>query len=957
MWTDDATVVTGNPPTSPRRPLDEGDTIDRYRVIERVGRGAMGVVYRAHDPELGRDVAVKLASVVPSGTGESDEPTRLKAEAQTLARISHPNVVTILDVGEHEGEVFLAMELVRGPTLRQWLDARRRPWMETLAVVCAVGRGLAAVHAAGLIHRDVKPGNVMVGDDGRVRLMDFGLASSAVDDASTLGGSVGDGPGGSSSSGASSHPRGTLPYMAPEQHRTGVLDARADQFALCVTMHEALYGEHPFEGESPLSIAVAIVEGRLRPLPTDAAVPARVGRVIRQGLAAAPEGRWPDVATLLRAIERAAARPRRLRWLAGLSVGALVMAGAVTLAVVEWEQPSDPCEGVERSIVESWGPERQAEARARFEAAGPSFVEASWPRVDEAMARHREEWSAARVSACRTGTAGEDVAERVACLERHRRAFDGLAHELARADDITVRMALEAAGRLPPVSECEDLRRAGERELGPRDPAERARHDELAHRLAEVQALALLDRHEAVRDALVPLEPLVRDSAQPALLGELLALRGKAERNLGRAQVAESLLEESYFAFESMGAHRRSAWVAWQLADLVGRLGGRPDDARAWLRRGELALGRLDEIDAELEGQHQRILASIAELDGDFDAVVEHQRRAFELTEQHRGPEALETLRQRENHGNAVFMAGRSDEAVRILREVIDGYERLVGPRHPATISPAANLAAMLTSLGRTDEAAAVLERSIAVTEDGHVLERHMAAQALRTLAFIRVLQQRFDEARQLAKRRLALQGRLTPEPHALLADAIGSLATIEQLSGDSNEAALGFRRQLDMLDALGQAAETDYRQALSNWAIVLLVVMEPTEVLARLEPVVEQLVETLGTEHPTTIMGRLMLASARHHIDPRLGIPELEALDALPFTDVDVRAHLLLVLIKAQAPIDLERARATMARLEAIEGKGDERRMIEQYRAEARKAIAKAEREGNGGDSKEAKE
>ena len=242
MWTDDATLVTGDPPPSPRRPLDEGDTIDRYRVIEQIGRGAMGVVYRAHDPKLDRDVAVKLASVGLPGTGAPDDPRRLKAEAQTLARISHPNVVTILDVGEHEGEVFLAMELVRGPTLRRWLDAPRRPWMETLAVLVAVGRGLSAVHAAGLIHRDVKPGNAMVGDDGRVRLMDFGLASPVVDDAVTLGASLGDGSSGSAPSEASSHPRGTLPYMAPEQHRGRALDTRADQFSLCVTMHEALYG-------------------------------------------------------------------------------------------------------------------------------------------------------------------------------------------------------------------------------------------------------------------------------------------------------------------------------------------------------------------------------------------------------------------------------------------------------------------------------------------------------------------------------------------------------------------------------------------------------------------------------------------------------------------------------------------------------------------------------------------
>jgi len=948
MWTNDATVVTGDPSTSPRRPLDEGDAIDRYRVIEQVGRGAMGVVYRAHDPKLDRDVAVKLASVGPSGTGGPDDPTRLKAEAQILARLSHPNVVTILDVGEHQGEVFLAMELVRGPTLRQWLNARCHPWTETLAVLCAVGRGLSAVHAASLIHRDVKPGNVMVGDDGRVRLMDFGLASSVVDDLTTLGGSVGDRSGGPAPNEALSHPRGTLPYMAPEQHRGRALDPRADQFSLCVTMHEALYGEHPFEGDSPLGIAAAIVEGRLRPLPDDAAVPARIGRVLQRGLAAAPEDRWPDVDALLRAIERAVTRPRRLRWIAGLGLGALVVAG--TVVAVEWEPASDPCEGVERSIAEAWGPARQVEVQARFEAAGPAFVEASWPRVNEVMGAYREQWSAARVSACRIGAHGEDVTEQVGCLERHRRAFEGLAQELARADDVTVRMGLEAAGRLPPLSECEALRHASKRDHDPLDPAERARYDELAQRIDEVRALAILERYGAVLDALVELEPAVRASGQPALLGELLAVRASAERNLGRADVAEHAFEEAYFAFEAAGEQRRSASIALRLVSMLTELGRRSDDARIWLRRGEAMLGRLDELDAELEGQHQRALGSLAELDGELDAMVEHQRRALELAEQQRGPEAFTTLSQREAYGNALFMAGRSDDAIRTLREVIDGFERLVGPRHPATISPMTNLAAVLASTGRSEEAAEVLEQAIAVTEGGHPLERPLAAMALRTLAFIRVGQKRFDEARRLAERRLELQQGLTPDSDVLLADAIGSLAAIDQISGRNEAAAQGFRRQLDMLSTLGLESGEAYREALSNWTTALEAVMNPTEALARLEAEIERSSETLSPEHPSMLLARLELASVRYAIDPDLGLAELEALDALSFTDTKLRALLLYTLVEALAPVDLERARAAMARLETTEGPGDTRRVIEDYRVSARKTIETAESSASAG-------
>jgi tetratricopeptide (TPR) repeat protein len=261
------------------------------------------------------------------------------------------------------------------------------------------------------------------------------------------------------------------------------------------------------------------------------------------------------------------------------------------------------------------------------------------------------------------------------------------------------------------------------------------------------------------------------------------------------------------------------------------------------------------------------------------------------------------------------------------------------------------NLAVMLASRGRLDEAAETLERAIAITDDGYQPERYMATQALRTLAFIRMQQGRVDEARRLAERRLELQRRLTPDAHALLADAIGSLATIEQAGGRHEQAARGYRSQLDMLRSLGQETGLAYRQALYNWSVTLVEVVGPVEAIARVEPEVERLVETLGPEHPSVITGKIRIATTRARIDPAAAIHELDALDALAFEDVELRGQLLLTLVETLVEVDVERARATSARLEALEGKGDVERVLVEYRSLAKDALAEEDRPGRRSD------
>jgi Protein kinase domain/Lipoprotein LpqB beta-propeller domain len=292
--------------------------IGRYAIEGVLGAGGMAVVYLARDPVLGRAVALK---VLHAGNDEHGA-SRLVREGQALARVSHRNVIQVHEVGrEASGLIYIAMERIVGATLASWL-AGPRTQREILEAFAAVARGLAAAHAAGLVHRDVKPENVMVGDDGRVCVLDFGLARALADE-------PGDEPGDDAGDVV-----GTPAYMSPEQWRGEPAGAPSDQFSFCVALWRALAEQHPFELRSRLALRASVIAGALRPPPR--ALPRRLRSVLRRGLAVDPAARWSsidEVAAALDAIVATIAAPPRWRRLAGTIAGIAGIAIAVQLAV------------------------------------------------------------------------------------------------------------------------------------------------------------------------------------------------------------------------------------------------------------------------------------------------------------------------------------------------------------------------------------------------------------------------------------------------------------------------------------------------------------------------------------------------------------------------------------------------------------------------------------------------
>jgi serine/threonine protein kinase len=270
--------------------LQAGSAVGRYLLLALVGRGGMGEIYSAYDPELDRRIAIKLLNVQPaSGVTTTEARARLLREAKAIARLSHPNVVVVFDAGIFDERMFMAMELVEGQTLCGWLEARPRSWREVRDVFMAAGRGLAAAHAAGLVHRDFKPQNVMVGWDGKARVTDFGLVRGFPADATAPGVVNANAVPGPSQEVDAALTRagaviGTPLYMAPEQFRSEPVDARSDQFSYAVALYEGLYGERPFAGETITSLREAVIAGRMREVPAHRKVPAWLRRVVLRGL-------------------------------------------------------------------------------------------------------------------------------------------------------------------------------------------------------------------------------------------------------------------------------------------------------------------------------------------------------------------------------------------------------------------------------------------------------------------------------------------------------------------------------------------------------------------------------------------------------------------------------------------------------------------------------------------------
>ena len=414
-------------PVEAREPdLGIGAHVGRYVILERIGAGAMGVVYGAYDPQLDRKIALKLLRGIGAGAAPLAR-ARMMREAKAMARLQHPNVAAVHDVGVAEDDrVFLATEFLAGGTLHAWLEAKTRTWREIVAVFNQAGRGLAAAHAEGLVHRDFKPDNVLLDKEGRARVVDFGLARNieAADAESKNGGGTIDlgramsdveapredphpppryDP--NAETGVDTSPSdkldkltrtgalmGTPAYMAPEQFLGEPTDERTDQFSFCVALYEALYGQRPFEGDTLLSLSVSVTGGNFRALPKDRDVPAWVRRAVMRGLAIKREARYPSMTALIAALEDDPAIRGRRR-LVAVAIAGVALASALVARQVVARRRAEVERRIAAAIDEAEGHVAAARAGAEkirelrrwafeaFDAQDPDRGESLWRQV------------------------------------------------------------------------------------------------------------------------------------------------------------------------------------------------------------------------------------------------------------------------------------------------------------------------------------------------------------------------------------------------------------------------------------------------------------------------------------------------------------------------------------------------------------------------------------------------
>jgi serine/threonine protein kinase/tetratricopeptide (TPR) repeat protein len=771
-----------------------GTSIGRYVVTRTLGAGGMGVVYAARDPELSRAVAIKLLHVA----GAAAEvklvlQERLRREAQALAQLAHPNVVAVHDVGVFGDRIFVAMELVEGMTLAEWVGTKPRGLRELLPPFLAAARGLAAAHAARLVHRDFKPENVLVGNDGRVRVVDFGLARThgahdggarpppdapvSPDGATT--------PADLTTSGAV---MGTPYYMAPEQYRGETVDARTDQFSFCVALYTAVYGQRPFAGDSFETLAGAVGAGAIEKPPPGVRVPRRIAAAIRRGLAVRADERFPAMEALIAELE-----PPRRRWLSAAAVGGTAAVGIVAVLVAT-AGAARPCAPDRDAFAGVWDASRKSAVRTALEGTDAPYAASTYQTVERAIDAYTGSWIDMRAAACTATRIRRDQTEavmqlRMACLDQRARDVRALVDRIARADRTAAERAVSAAVALPALDQCADVAALESPVPLPADPATRRRVETLRGELAEVRAAREAGDYDGAAARLAPIEATLAELDHAPLTAEVLELSGRIAADRGDLVTADRALERAANAADA-GRHD-----AVRARALIGRLEVLGHQLQEHERAEPLAealtavLRRLDRPD-ELELARLVVAGAIAGDRGQLDVAERDLRAALALEIRLHGDGDPRQARILHALGGVLLAAGAgAGDAAIYFEQALALEQRVLGDDHPDVAHAVAAIAA--AAYQRSDYPAAIAgyDRALAILERSVGTEDHRYAQLLGDLASVWEWNDGLDRAIELHRRALAIDREVLPAGHPQTLRAMHGLASALEATSQLDEA------------------------------------------------------------------------------------------------------------------------------------------------------------------------
>lgn len=643
-------------------------------------------------------------------------------EAQALARLSHPNVITVYEVGSVADEVFITMEFVEGITLKEWLGQEPRSRNEVLETFLATGHGLAAAHAADLVHRDFKPGNALVGDDNRVMVLDFGLARAiGAGTETTEGALIGEAADTLETSLSALDSRltatgtlmGTPAHMAPEQVTGEAAGAPADQFAFCVALYEALYGERPFDrGSSKRDFAAGVREPS-----AGSRVPLWLRRVLLRGLPRDPAARYPSMDDLLLELGRDPRRKHR-RWLAAAATVAFLVAAILGLCHASRQQAL-LCTGAEQRLAGVWDDGRREAVRAAFRATGTSFAEDAWQRVQAVFDDYAAGLIAMRTEACEAthllGEQSPDLLDRrMACRDQGLRELDTLAAVMTTADAALVQRSVEAASALTPLAVCADVAALTAPVAPPRDEATKARSREIRARLAEAKAYreaadyprGLELAEAAVREA--------RTLGYWPLTAEALLRLGSLQEAEVRPEEAAETFRQTLWAAQS-GRHDRVAAEAFiRLVKIEGVLKSDPEASQRWAEHVPALLDYLDESEA-LKATLDQNLGTIGLHQADYERAEEHYGRTLALRRRALGSLHPAVADAWLLIGHVHLAEGDLEPALEHFRQAVSVAEQALGSAHPKVAENPDSVGLVLHRLGDSEAALPLHQRALGI--------------------------------------------------------------------------------------------------------------------------------------------------------------------------------------------------------------------------------------------------
>jgi len=877
----------------------------RFVLVERLGAGAMGEVYLAEDTELGRLVALKRILNLAKGDDEvaKRRQQRMVREARALAKIDHPNVVRVYDVQKERGELYISMEYVKGETLKSWLAAQTRSLEAVLEVFVQAGRGLSAAHAVDLVHRDFKPDNALVGEDGRVRVVDFGLARADTDeaadeiDASLEDGSLGfpafESTGKSGGNSAATDPKlrlrltrtgammGTPAYMAPEQLFRATVDHRSDQFAYCVALHEAVYGVRPFEGNNVYELAEAMMSDRLVSASGPRTVPRWLHEAIMRGLSRDPKARFDSMGDLLAAIDPSVRRARRRNLtLGGAAIVALGAAVVVARLTAPGEAPPpDPCPDASAAIADTWNASRKAALAEHFGAVvAKSYATELHAAVSTQLDGYTERWAVARRRACVAtkveGAYSESVLDlRTRCLERRERELDEVLSRLEAGDERLVSRGPEVLAKLTPVAVCDDIERLESAYAPPTNPADAERVAKVASLLDEAKAASLAAAYDEALSLVSEGNELLGEVSHPPTEADLHFTHGTVLRNLDRQDEAERALLDATSAAER-GRHDRAAAAAWMdLVTLTATGKQEHDKAGFYLERAEAAVGRLGDP-PDLVARLDRARGNQLIAAGKYDEGTQrlNAARALLTAKSEGNAHRLTVAAIDQELARARWLKGEYLEAAATFERVVPIYEADYGEHHPYVGRVLNNLGSALITGGKSDEAVPHLERALDIRKAAFGENSSKVAQTINALASAYYVQGRCDEALPLYAQAVKMAETTSGPEHPDVANPLANRGRCESRLGDTEAAIESLGRALAIVEKTHGPEHPQVADMLTGLATAEVFSGRLGDGLAHHERALSIRIEAMGEDNAKTAETGVTVADTKRRLGDARG-------------------------------------------------------------------------------------